>query len=124
MHSSTTPKEPPTILWSRNGNLDNADGGRYIPNHFTPAALADEPDSDKQPCPSITKNSTPKREQQGTLFSCLKPKARIAPAEKPKGSKWKASNTGLDNKPDVKKSPSASAALKKKIVLKWKDEFP
>ena len=50
LDTSTTPKEPPTILWSRNGNLDNADGGRYIPNHFTPVALADEPDSDKQPC--------------------------------------------------------------------------
>lgn len=87
LDTSTTPKEPPTILWSRNGNLDNADGGRYIPNHFTPVALADGPDSDKQPCPSITKNSTPKREQQGRLFSCLKPKARTAPAEKPKGSK-------------------------------------
>lgn len=34
------------------------------------------------------------------------------------------SNAALDNKPDIKKSPSASAALKKKIVLKWKDKFP
>ena len=93
------------------------DGGRYIPNHFTPVALADEPDSDKRPCPAITKNSTPKRERQGTLFSCLKLKPTTAPAEKPKGPKRKASNAGLDNKPDVKKSPSASAALKKKIVL-------
>ena len=71
-----------------------------------------------------TYHNTPKRKQQGTLFSFMKPKATTAPAEEPKGSKRKTSNAGLDNKPDVKKSPSASAALKKKIVLKWKDEFP
>ena len=122
--TSATPKEPLNILWCRDGNLDNADGGWYILNHFVPVVLADEPDSDKRPCPSISKNSTPKRKQQGTLFSFLKPKATTVPAEKPKGSKRKTSNAGLDNKPDVKKSPSASAALKKKIVLKWKDEFP
>ena len=122
--TSATPTEPLNILWSRDGNLDNEDGGWYIPNHFVPVVLADEPDSDKRPCPSISNNSTPKKKQQGTLFSCLKPKATTVPAEKPKGSKRKTSNAGLDNKPDVKKSPSASAALKKKIVLKWKDEFP
>ena len=122
--TSATPKEPLNILWSRDGNLDNADGGWYISNHFVPLVLADEPGSDKQHCPSISKNSTPKRKQQGTLFSFLKPKATTVPAEKPKGSRRKTCNAGLDNKPDVKKSPSASAALKKKIILKWKDEFP
>ena len=64
--TSATPKEPLNILWSRDGNLDNADGGWYILNHFVPVILADEPDSDKRPCPSISKNSTPKRKQQGT----------------------------------------------------------
>lgn len=81
------------------------------------------PDSDKLPCPSISKSSTPKS-KHGTLFSFLKPKATAVPAEKPKGSKGTTSNAGLDNKPDVKKLTSASAALKKKIALKWKDEFP
>ena len=114
--TSATPKEPLNILWSRDGNLDNADGGWYIPNHFVPVVLADEPDSDKQHCPSISKNSTPKRKQQGTLFSFLKPKATTVPAEKPKGLKRKTCNAGLDNKADVKKSPSASAASKKKII--------
>lgn len=57
--TSTTPKEPLNILWSRDGNLDNTDGGWYIPNNFVPVVLADEPDSDKRPCPSISKNSTP-----------------------------------------------------------------
>ena len=122
--TSATPKEPLNILWSRDGNLDNTDGGWYIPNHFVPVVLADERDSDKRPCPSISKDSTPKRKQQGTLFSFLKPKATTVPAEESKGSKRTTSNAGLDNKPDIKKSPSASAALKKKIVLKWKDEFP
>ena len=118
--TSANPKEPQNILWSKDGNLNSADCGWYIPNHFVPVVLADEPDSDKRPCLSISKNSTPKRKQQGTLFSFLKPKATTVPAEKPKGSKQNTSNAGLDNKPDVKKAPSASAALKKKIVLKWK----
>ena len=64
--TSATPKEPLNILWCRDGNVDNADGGWYILNHFVPVILADEPDSDKRPCPSISKNSTPKRKQQGT----------------------------------------------------------
>lgn len=123
LDTSATPKEPLNILWSRDGNLDNTDGGWYIPNHFVPVVLADQPDSDKLPCPSISKSSTPKS-KQGTLFSFLKPKATAVPAEKPKGSKRTTSNAGLDNKPDVKKLTSASAALKKKIALKWKDEFP
>ena len=66
--TSATPKEPLNILWSRDGNLDNADEGWYNPNHFVPVDLAYEPDSDKRPCPSISKNSIPKRKQQGTLF--------------------------------------------------------
>lgn len=110
--TSATPKEPLNILWSRDGNLDNTDGGWYIPNHFVPVVLADERDSDKRPCPSISKDSTPKRKQQGTLFSFLKPKAMAVPVERPKDSKRMASNAGLDSKPDVKKSTSASATLK------------
>ena len=34
------------------------------------------------------------------------------PVERPKDSKRMASNAGLDSKPDVKKSTSASATLK------------
>ena len=86
-HTSATPKEPLNILCSRDGIVDNADGGWYIPNHFVTVVLAGEPDSDKQLCPSISKNSTPKRKQQGTVFSFLKPKATTVPAEKPEGSK-------------------------------------
>jgi len=54
----------------------------------------------------------------------VKLKATAVPADKPKASKRMTSNAGLDNKPDVKKSTSVSATLKKKIFLKWKDEFP
>jgi len=66
LDTSATPKAHLNILWSRDGHLDNTDGGWYIPNHFVPLALADQPGSDKQPCPSIS--STPKSKQQGTLF--------------------------------------------------------
>ena len=104
--------------------MDNADGGWYISTHFMPVVLADEPDSDKRPCPSISKNSTPKRKKQGTLFSFLKLKATTVPAEKPKGSKRKTSNAGLDNKPDVKKITFSFSSLKEKDRLKMEGRVP
>ena len=132
---SKPPKEEAIhILWSRDGNLDNRTKSWYTPNHFVPLCVitAEPPASEKQDSPS-TSTQQPKQ-GFGTLFSFFKPKASSglsaispnAPPEKPKVSKRSASSAGHrieKEEPKVKKSAN-SAALKRKIMFKWKDEFP
>lgn len=122
-------EEAINILWSRDGNLDNRAGTWYTPNHFVPVVRAEPSASDKQDYPPTSKSSTPQQKHQGTLFSFLKPKASAIPAKKPQDLKRKTSDAGHNNKKlkegaDVKRSTSTSAALKKKVMFKWKDEFP
>ena len=124
------------ILWSRDGNLDNRCGSWYVPNHFVPLCVvtAEPSASEKQDFPSTSTSGT-RKPKQGTLFSFLKPKASTVmsanflndPPAKPNVSKQTASTAGHNNKieePDVKKSTPNTAALKRKIMFKWKDEFP
>ncbi|KAJ7318659.1 hypothetical protein OS493_037447 [Desmophyllum pertusum] len=90
--------------------------------------------SEKQDFPSTSTSGT-RKPKQGTLFSFFKPKASTvvsanspnAPPAKPNVSKRTALTAGHSNKkeePDVKTSTPNSAALKRKIMFKWKDEFP
>ena len=140
--TSVSHKLPINILWSRDGNFDNRPGVWFQPSHFVPLVSSAAVEQCTEPVGQNSwENSAPsksakKAKQQGTLFSYLKKATAVSmddsspnSCDQPPLQKRTVTAAGLSetvspqDQPVPKKSTS-TAPTKRKILHKWKDEFP